>query len=103
RELCDLLEGDLPFRPERDGVGYARRAPTAAILGPRLRQVEPVGDRHARALVSHRDAHRHLTVVLFAEHAAVLPGDADGVTALLGPSGIVDDPRRDPPPPGHSH
>jgi predicted deacylase len=33
-----------------------------------------------------------LAVVLFADLAAVLPGDADGVFAFLRETGVVDDP-----------
>jgi hypothetical protein len=44
-----------------------------------------MGDRHA---------HRHLTVLLLAEHPAVLARDADGVAPFLRDSGVVDDPRR---------
>src|SRR2546428_424170 len=85
---------DLPFGADRDGSGDARRPAAAPVLRPRLRQIQPVGDRHTRALVSPREAYRHLAVVLFAKHAAILAGHAHRVAALLGHAGVVDDPRR---------
>jgi len=42
-----------------------------------------------------RQADCHLAVVLLAQLAAILPGHADRVAALLGKSGVVDDPRLD--------
>ena len=58
RESRDLLERDLPFRAERDGVGDAHRPTPAAVLHPRLEQVEPIRRRNTCALVGHRHAHR---------------------------------------------
>jgi hypothetical protein len=43
-------------------------------------------------VVGHRQAHRHLTVVLLAELAAVLPRHPNRVLALLRETGVVDDP-----------
>ena len=43
----------------------------------------------------HRQAHRDLAVVLFAELAAILPRHADRMPALLGEAGVVDDPGPD--------
>ena len=43
----------------------------------------------------HRQADRHLAVVLLAQLAAILPRHADRVAALLGKAGVVDDPRLD--------
>ena len=94
RDLRHLLKRDLPFGAELDGIGDARRPAAAPVLRPRLRQIQPVGDRHTRALVSPREAYRHLAVVLFAKHAAILAGHAHRVAALLGHAGVVDDPRR---------
>ena len=45
----------------------------------------------------HRHAHGHLAVVLFAQHPAVLPCHAHGVTAFFRDPGIVDHPRGDGP------
>src|SRR3989441_11068815 len=95
RSLRNLLERDLPFGAELEGVGHARRPAAALVLRPRLRQIQPVGDRDTRALVSHREAHRHLTVVLFAKHAAILAGHAHPAAPPPGHSGGI----HGPPPP----
>ena len=42
-------------------------------------------------LMSHRHADRHMTILLFAEHATILSSDADGVTPFLRDPGVVDD------------
>jgi hypothetical protein len=55
-------------------------------------QVEPPGDRQAGLVVGHRQAHRHLTKLLLAELATVLPRHADRVLALLREAGVIDNP-----------
>ncbi len=52
-------------------------------------------DRCAGNSIGDGEAEGDLGVVLFANLAAVLPGDADGVLAFLGIAGIVNDPGRD--------
>ena len=47
-------------------------------------------------LVGHRQTDRDLTIVLLAKLAAILPGYADRVPALLGEAGVVDDQGADP-------
>src|SRR4051812_26269781 len=54
------------------GLGPPRR-----IRGPGLRQVEPPGDRQAGPVVGHRQAHRHLAILLLAQLPAVLPRHPD--------------------------
>src|SRR5262249_40992194 len=54
------------------------------------------GDGHAGLLVGQRDAHGHLAVLLFAEHAAVLARHADRVPSLFRGSPYRRPPR--PPP-----
>jgi len=49
----------------------------------------------AGLLVGHRQAYRHLAIILLAELATVLPRHAYRVPALLGKAGVVDDPGRD--------
>jgi hypothetical protein len=45
-------------------------------------------------VVGHREADRHLTVVLLAQLAAVLPRHTHGMLALLGKAAVIDDPVR---------
>jgi hypothetical protein len=90
----------LPKLPQCDrrlgfGADLLRHAGLGAplrIRRPALGQVEPPGDRQARPVVRHRQAHRHLAVVLLAQLPAVLPGDTDRVPALLREGGVVHDP-----------
>ena len=91
--LRNLLERDLPFGAERDGLRDAHGSAASAVLGPGLGQVQAIGDRHARVGVSQRKRRRHLAVLLFAEDAAVLAGHAHRVAALLREARVVDDPR----------
>src|SRR4051794_8494152 len=79
----DLVECDLGLRPERHLLRHARFLPASRISGPVLRQVEPIGDREARAGVREGQGHCDLAVVLLAELPRVLPSDAHRVLALL--------------------
>src|SRR5919112_1274111 len=72
--------------------GTPALAPPCRILGPDLGQVEPVGDRQAGLVVRHRQADRHLAVLLLAELAAVLPRYPDRVRALLREGGVIHNP-----------
>ena len=65
------------------------------VLGPGLRQIEPIGNRQARIMIGDRERHHHLTIGLFAQLPAILMVHTDGVRALLGKRGIVDDPGLD--------
>lgn len=75
-----------------DLVRHPGLAPALGIRRPRLRQVEPVRDRQAGLLAGHRQADRHLAIVLLAELTAVLPRHADRMLALLRKPGVIDDP-----------
>ena len=91
----DLVKRDLRLGAEDDILRDARFGASVGIVGPALRQIEPVGDRQARMVIRHRQAHRDLAVVLLAELAAILPCHADRMLALLGKAGVVDDPGAD--------
>ena len=88
----DLVEGDLRFGLEHDVLGHAGSCPANRIGCPILGKIEAKGDRQARVLVGYRQRDRDLTIVLLAKLAAILPGDADRMNALLGESRVVDDP-----------
>ena len=49
-----------------------------------------MGERRGEA-DGHRQRHRNLTTVLLAELPAILPGDANGMNALLRESRVVDE------------
>jgi hypothetical protein len=89
---ADLPQRDPRLGLEGDGLRHAGLAPTGRIVGPRLGQVELVGDRQAGVVVGHRQADRDLAIVLLAELPAILPRHADRLRALLGVAGVVDDP-----------
>ena len=92
---ADLVERDLRFGLEDDVLGHAGSGPANWIGRPILGKIEPKGDRQARVLVGYRQRHRNLTIVLLAELPAILPGDANGMNALLRESRVVDDPSSD--------
>jgi hypothetical protein len=94
-----LVEQALQL-PQRDfGLGgelhLRRHAGCLAPLGvgrPFLRQVQLIGHGQAGLFIGHRDAHRHLAVVLLAQYPAVLPRHPHRVLALLRKARVVDDP-----------
>jgi len=86
---------------ERHRRRHAHGPIAPAVPRPALRHVELIGDRQAHRLIGHRHAHRHLAVVLFAEDATVLPGDAHRVLPFLGERRVVHDPRGHGAVPGH--
>ena len=90
-----LRERDLRLGLERDLRGNMRPVAAPGIVGPCLRQIQPIGDRQAAVTIGDRQRHRHLAIGLFAELPAILMVHADRVAALLGESRIVDDPRLD--------
>ena len=88
----DSPQGDLRLGLKADLLRHAGPGPPLGVARPGLGQVEPIGDRQAGMVVGHRQTHRHLTVVLLAELAAVLPRHPNRVLALLRETGVVDDP-----------
>jgi hypothetical protein len=88
----DLLKCDFRLGLKLDLVGNARSTPTCGIPGPRLRQIQTVGDGQAGVMIGNGQAHRHLTIVLLAKLAAILPRYADRVLALLRKTRVIDDP-----------
>jgi hypothetical protein len=58
------------------------RSPCSLVC-PGLRQIEAVRDRQAGMIARERQRDGNLAIVLFAELAAILPGDTDRVNALL--------------------
>src|SRR5216684_3531951 len=88
---CFSFEGICPL-----GVLVRSRLASASLSDEFRRSVAQdrgARDRQAHRLVRDRDAHGHLTVVLFAQDAAILPGHPHRVLAFLGKGGVVDDPR----------
>jgi hypothetical protein len=88
----DLLQSDLSLGAKRHAVGDTRRLTTPGVVRPGLRQVQGIGGGNADRFVGQRDRDRHLTVLLLAEHAAVLTGHPDGVLPLLGEARVIHDP-----------
>ena len=80
---ADLVQGDCRFGLEDTSRGTPT-CPPRLIIGPRLRQVEPRGDRQAGGLVGDRQADQDLAVVDLAHLAAVLAGHADECLPFLG-------------------
>src|SRR4029077_1884713 len=91
-DLVEQVQGDLALGPLRAvSLGDAGRLEAFGRTRPGLGQIEPQcgGEVPRGADVVDRDG--DLAVGLLAELAAVLMLDADGVLALLGEAGIVDD------------
>jgi hypothetical protein len=93
--LPDLFGGDERFGAEHDIVWHTGLAAPFGVLAPGFRQVEFVGDGEAGGYRADGEANGDLAVALFADLAAVLPGDANGVFAFLGEARIVEDPGGD--------
>ena len=94
-EAAERLAESLPAEPGGTwhGRGVDRTLLARHWIGrPILGKIEPKGDRQARVLIGYRQRHRNLTIVLLAELPAILPGDANGMNALLRESRVVDDP-----------
>src|SRR6267143_5704213 len=66
--------------------------PPCTILGPGLRQVQPISNRKAGGVIGDRQRDRHLAIGLLAELSAILVVHADRMLALLGERRVVDDP-----------
>jgi hypothetical protein len=91
----DLLERDLGLGFKLDRRGNMRLLATRRGLGPVPRQIQPIGDRQAGMMIGDRQRHRHLTIGLFAELAAILVMHADRVLALFGERRVIDNPDLD--------
>jgi hypothetical protein len=89
---ADLVERDLRLGLEHDVLRHAGFRAPRRVGGPFLGEIEPKGDRQVRLLVGCRERDGDLAIVLFAELAAVLRRHADGMDALIGKPGVVDDP-----------
>jgi hypothetical protein len=91
----DLRERDVGLRqgaavlPRHAGPGAAVR-----VGHPFLRQEQPEPDRRRDLASGQGEGDEDLAVGPFAEAAAVLPGHADRVPALLRQGGVVDDQHR---------
>jgi molecular chaperone IbpA len=83
---------DLRLGLETDLFRHTRLAPTFAIFGRILRQVQPIGHRQTCMVIGNRQRHHDLTIVLLAKLAAILPRYPDRVPPLFGKAGVVDDP-----------
>jgi hypothetical protein len=93
--LPDLFGGDERFGTEHHLFWHTGCAAPLGVFAPGFRHIEFVGDGEAGGGRADGEANGDLAVVLFADLAAVLPGNADGVLAFLREAGIVDDPGRD--------
>jgi len=87
------LQSDLGLGLKRYLFGNSGLLAAFGILTPHLRQIQPPCDGQTRTPGAHRQTHRRLAVVLFAELTAVLPSDTHGMLPLLGKTGIVHNPR----------
>src|SRR6201996_9641087 len=90
--LTDLVQGDRRLGREGDLLRHARLGPADRVGGPGLGQIELIGNGQAGLVIGYREADRHLAVVPLAQHAAVLPGNADRMRAVLGEAGVIDNP-----------
>src|SRR5262249_13829416 len=90
--FLNLYQSDLDFRFETNIGRNACLFTALLILSPRLRKIQPPGNWQTRCRRSNRKAHCYPAVVLLAQLAAVLPGDADRVRTLLGKARVVDNP-----------
>lgn len=87
--LPDLFGGEERLDAEHDLVGYTGLAEPFGVLASGFWKVEFVGDGQAGGYCADGEAKGDLALVLSAGLAAVLSGDADGVFACLGETGIV--------------
>lgn len=89
-QLAQQRDRDRRLRRKRDLLRHFRLAPPLGVLGPLLRQIQPIPHRQAVAFVGHRDAHGDLAIVLLAQLTAVLPRHAHRVPSLPGKPGFID-------------
>jgi hypothetical protein len=75
--LAQLPQCDLGLGLEADVIRHSGDRPADRIVGPFFRQIQPVGNGQAALVSSHRQAHRHLAVVLLAQLTAILPRHPD--------------------------
>ena len=94
---ADLIERDLRLGLKADLLGHARLLAAGSVRGPALRQIQAIGHRQARMSIGQRQRHCDLAIVLLAELAAILPGHAHRMRALLGKARVIDDPGLDRP------
>src|ERR1700674_2708615 len=92
---ADVLERDLRLGLELDVLRHSCLGPTAVILGPVFRQIQPIGHRQARRVVGNRQRYGDLAVRLLAQLPAVLGRHPNRMPSLLGKARVVDDPGRD--------
>src|ERR1700683_824682 len=95
QSLAHLLQGDLGLGLEPNVIGYTGDSPANRVVGPVLWQIQSVGNRQAALMGGHRQAYRHLAVVLLAQLATILPGYTNRVAALLRKASIINDPGLD--------
>ena len=82
RARClDLLERDL--------IRYLGLAAEVLILRPILRKIDPISHSKGGLTVGRRRRHRHLTVILLTQLAAILAGDPRPSAPVLGKPRIV--------------
>ena len=91
--LPNLLQSNLWLGLKLNPFGNSCLLAAFGILTPHFRQIQPPGNRQTRIPRAHRQTHRRLTVILFADLTAVLPGNSHRMLPLLGKTRIIHNPR----------
>src|SRR6185437_10240308 len=91
-DLVEQLQGDLALGLERTaGDGDPRPLQAFRVLGPGLGQVEPQRQGIMTLGADVVDRRGDLAIGFLPQRPAILALDTDGVLALLGEAGVVDD------------
>ena len=91
----ELIQRGLPLRLEGHVLGNPDAVSTRFVLAPLLGKVEAHVDAATAALTTKVKADAHLAVVDAPESAGILALHADGVDALFGKAGVVENERLD--------
>src|SRR6516225_8414921 len=92
---AELIERNLRLGLEFDLLGNTRLLAALGILGPFLRQIQPIGDRQAGMFIGNRQRHSDLAVGLLAQLPAILMFHPHRVLALFGEARVINDPHFD--------
>jgi hypothetical protein len=88
----DLPQRHFGLGGEFNNCGNAGFLSPFRVAGPFLRKVKLISDRKAGVMIGMRQRHRDLAIRLFANLAAILMRNPNGMLPVFGKSGIVDNP-----------
>src|SRR5579864_8261260 len=91
--VIEQVEGQAPLRMVVDRARDPGRRAAFGVIRPCLWQKQRPIDGQTRRRGGVMQADRHLAVGDFAQRPRVLPRYADGMRALLGKPGVIDDPQ----------